>query len=369
MVRIRVPYYRVVRGNGFWQPTREMRAAGLEALACGPDGPEAWRKAQARNKEWQAIKAKARAKPSMPLAPRGSLDEAFRRYRATGEWSLKADRTREEWDRAWAHIGPIFGPMPPAAVTLEMISAFRLRVERKVSRREAHRVVKIWRALWRVAAALGYCERHADPSLGVRNLEPARRQALWTHAEARRLVKTAWRAGYRGLAAVIAVAWDSSLSPVDARGLTPAQRARDGQGDVFDVSRAKTGRSAIATLSRPASRILDAYLEGLGAAIAPTAPIFRNRSGRPYSKDTLGDDFRSVRALAFGPSERRTLADFRRSGAVEALRGGAGAEEIGTKLANDFASSANLQKTYAPVDLETVRKVDEARKRGRLRKR
>ena len=248
---------------------------------------------------------------------------------------------------------------------LEHISAFRGKVEREVSRREAHRVIKIWRALWRVSAAMGYCQRDADPSLGVRNKEPDRRQELWIDWEAARLAKGAWRAGYRGLAGVIAVAWDSSLSPVDVRNLTPSQRAKDGQGEVFAISRAKTGRAAVATISRRTSRVLDAYLASLGAEIAPTAPIFRNRSGAPYSKDTLGDDFRDVRAIVFGPGETRTLADFRRSGAVEALRGGASAEIIGNKLANDFASSTNLQKTYAPVDLAAVRQADAARRKAR----
>jgi hypothetical protein len=72
-----------------------------------------------------------------------------------------------------------------------------------------------------------------------------------------------------------------------------------------------------------------------------------------------------VRALVFGPGETRTLADFRRSGTVEAIRGGASAEQIGDKLANDFATSANLQKTYAPVDLATVRQADAARRKAR----
>jgi len=365
MVKIKVPYYRIVRGNGFWEPTKQMREAGLTALACGPDGPDAWRKAQDRNKEWADLRKKKKPSGTGPAVLRGSLDEAFLKFRTTPEWTLKADRTREEWERAYARIGPIFGRCAPNTVTLDLISRFRLKIEREVSTREAHRCIKIWRAIWRVAAAQGYCQRDADPSLGIRNREPERRQALWTDLEAREMVKGAWRAGFHGLAAVIAVAWDSSLSPVDVRHLTPAQRIRDGQGDAFRVARAKTGRAAFATLSRPASRVLDAYLVCLGADIAPNAPLFRNRSGAPYSKDTLGDDFRDVRAIVFGEGERRTLADFRRSGAVEALRGGASAEGVGTKLANDFGSSAFLQKTYAPVDLATVRKVDEARRRGR----
>jgi hypothetical protein len=363
MVKVRVPYYRVKKGLGYWEPTREMREAGLGPVPCGPDGPDAWRTAQEQNKAWEAFK-KVNT-PGRSSALRGSLDEAFARYRATPEWEAKADRTREEWNRAWARIRPYFGAAAPATVTLELISRWRLKIEREVSVREAHRCVKIWRALWRVAAAQGYCQRDADPSLGVRNKEPGRRQEVWTDREARALVKGAWRSGYQGLAALIAVMWDSSLSPVDARKLTPAQRTRDAPGDAFLLERAKTGRAAVATLSRPAMRVLDGYLERLGAEIAPTAQIFRNRSGAPYSKDTLGDDFRDVRMIVFGAGERRTLADFRRSGAVEALRGGASAEVIGTKLANDFATNTFLQKTYTTVDIETVRKADEARRRGR----
>jgi hypothetical protein len=88
-------------------------------------------------------------------------------------------------------------------------------VEAHTSRREAHRCIKIWRALWKVAAALKYCRKDDDPSSGIRNLEPEPRKDVWTDGEVVRLVKGAWRAGYRGLAAVMAVAWDTQLSPVD----------------------------------------------------------------------------------------------------------------------------------------------------------
>jgi hypothetical protein len=344
MGHVKIPYYAVKNGRGFWQPAAAMRENGFEPVACGPDGPDAWRIAAQCNVAWKEYRAAAKTRPIIPLLPVGSIAEAFQRYRGTPEWPAKAPRTREEWFRAWAHISPIFGDVRPRTVTLEHVSAFREKVERDISRREAHRTIKVWRALWRVTAALGYCERGGDPSLGVRNKEPERRQALWRAPEAARLAKGAWRA---------------------VRRLTPAQRVKDGQGDVFMIARAKTGRAAAATITRRTSRVLDAYLARLGAEIAPDAPLFRNRSGRAYSKDSLGDDFRAVRTLVFGPGETRTLADFRRSGAVEALRGGASAEVIGTKLSNDFASSASLQKTYAPVDLATVRQADAARRKAR----
>jgi hypothetical protein len=359
MGKVKLPYYVVKRGKGYWQPTADMRAQGARPTPCGDDGPAAWAIARAAYDDWQ-VKCEAEEKRPDRIAE-GTLAAAFAEYRQTQEWAAKAARTCEEWERCWAVIGPAFGPCRPVTVTLVQLSTFRSMVEANVSLREAHRCIKIWRALWRVAAALKYCQRDGDPSLGVRNVEPKPRQAVWEHGEVVRLCKGTWRSGYRGLAAVMAVAWDTSLSPVDVRSLRPSDR----QGDTFSVSWAKTGRAAIGTLSKRALWALDAYLAELGFDVASSAPIFRNRSGRAYSKDTLGDDFRDIRALVFGENERRTLADFRRSGTVEAIRGGAEGGQIAAKMANQFDKSAFLRKTYAPVDLRAVRAADEARKRGR----
>ena len=144
-----------------------------------------------------------------------------------------------------------------------------------------------------------------------------------------RLVKRAWRMGYRGLAAALAVAWDTMLSPVDVRALTRAQLRGDAQGSLFAVARAKTGKAAIGTLSRRTKRLLDTYSATLPSNLLLSAPIFCTRGGEPgskggrpwppvpYTADTLGDDFRAVRGKEF-PGDKRQLMDFRRSGAVEA---------------------------------------------------
>lgn len=92
----------------------------------------------------------------------------------------------------------------------------------------------------------------------------------------------------------------------------------DGSRIIFPLDRAKTSRAAIGTLSPRASRLVRAYLATIPDENISSAAIFRNRAGRPYSKDTLGNDFCDIR----GDGESRTLADMRRSGTIEAMAGG-----------------------------------------------
>lgn len=171
------------------------------------------------------------------------------------------------------------------------------------------------------------------------------------------------------------------LSPVDVRSLTVAQRGHDGHGSVFSLSRAKTGRAAAGTLTRWSEALLDAYLAKLGVELHAATPIFWTRGGtstvkggrpwppRPYTSDRLGIDFRHIRGLVFGPDDERQIQDMRRSGAVEAMRGDAAPTKLSAKMANTIASSNRLHRTYIPVDVASVRDVDEARALGRERSR
>jgi hypothetical protein len=377
---LKIPYYTVRRnGRGFWEPRPHMRALGFYSVPCGQDGPDAWAVAEEWNRRWQAVKRGEAPSPAMASAqnlspeeseeltiyPSRSLGEAFRRYRRTEEWAAKAPRTREDWWRGWRQIKPVFD-VDLRTVTLENISSWRKAIEDSISLREAHRCVKIWRAMWKVAAALGCCVRDADPSLGVRNRAAPGRKLQWTEGEVVRVAKRAWRMGYHGLAAVIAVAWDTQLSPGDVRALRASQLARGVNGQIFFTERSKTGTPVGGILSVRSMTVLSAYLEKLGVELHGDAYIFRNRSGAPYSSDTLGDDFRDVRTAEFGSLERRTIGhDFRRTGAGEAIAGGAKAEELAHAMGNTLSASNALFATYVPVNQATLRTVLEARRRGR----
>ena len=379
--KVKIAYYSVRRnGRGFWEPRPHMRELGFYCVPCGRDGPDAWAIAEEWNRRWKAVKRGEAPSPAMAAAenlspecieeltiyPPRSLGEAFRRYRHTNEWESKAPRTREDWWRGWRQIKPVFGDVDLRTVTLEDISAWRKTIEDTVSLREAHRCLKIWRAMWKVAAALGYCVRDADPGLGVRNRAAPGRSLQWSEGEVVRQAKRAWRRGYHGLAAVIAIASDTQLSPGDVVALRASQLARGAAGEAFFTERGKTGKAVGGILSTRALWALHGYLEKLGVELHGDAYIFRNRSGARYSVDTLGDDFRDVRSVEFGPLERRTIGhDFRRTGAVEAIAGGAQPAELAHAMGNTLSASNALFATYVPVNVATLRDVIAARRRGR----
>jgi hypothetical protein len=145
--------------------------------------------------------------------------------------------------------GPVFGQKDPRSVTLDEISALRAHVRDKYGVREAHRMVKIWRALWKVAALNKYCDLHLDPSKGFQNNAAEGRGMFWLEAETVALGNKAWELGYHGLAAVIAVMWDSQMSPVDIRTLRASQMASAGQGEVFFTKRTKRPTCRLAVCS------------------------------------------------------------------------------------------------------------------------
>ncbi|MDF2621807.1 MAG: hypothetical protein K0S00_4466 [Xanthobacteraceae bacterium] len=382
----KIRYLVFVQGKWRWRPTAAMKRHGFHLVTFGRTLTDADRlKALALNRDWdQARRGIAVPKREFPV---GSVGDGYSRVSAMRATDRKArgvkwtseQASRDDWPRAWKWLGPVFGDTDPRTIEPETMQDFRARIAAKVSDSEAFRTIKVWRALWKKMAVMGYCDLERDPSLANVNTAPPPRDAVWTDHEVKRLVQRAWRLDYRGLAACMAVAWDSQFSPVDTRTLTPAQRRQDVAGSFYAVDRAKTGRAAAGTLSQWAEAILQAYLHWLDVELMENAPIFRTRHilptikggrsylPRPYTKDKLGKDFAVVRADLFGDDEKRLLSDMRRSGTVEAFAGGAEPGGVSVKMANTLAASSRLQKTYNPVNVATVRQVDEAREVGRAR--
>jgi hypothetical protein len=282
------------------------------------------------------------------------------RYRDTETWKAKAPKTRQEWERAWLDIAPIFGDCDPATVSLSDLDGWYHSLLDNTSVDRAWRGMKIWRALWQVVSAFDLTGQRADPSRAIRRQTPPKRSARWAEGEVVRLVKAMWRAGHRGLACVTAVAWDSQLAPKDARSLTERQRVDGG----FSTFRAKPGRTVLATISHRTAALVNAYLSGVAFARVPGTAMFRSQDGTAFNEFTVSKAFARMRERVF-PGDRRTLLDMRRSGAIEALAGSVDSGALGAKMANSIASARDLQDTYLPVDAAVVRRADEARLRGR----
>jgi hypothetical protein len=232
--------------------------------------------------------------------PSGSVGAAFQVYIRTPEWAGRAQLTRDKiWWPAWFRIRDTWGDVAPDTITFEMMSRWRAGLEKKHGRGVAHKTLRVWRTFWKILVGMKIAHT-ADPSMGVRNRAPPPRWQRWSEGDAVRLVKTAWRAGYHGLACVIAVAWDTQFSPVDVRTLAARHRVTNDGHLVFDRQvdgRTKTGRAAIGTISSRTERLVTAYLAGLQVELHPDAILFRNRSGDAYSRETLGHDFAAIRKL------------------------------------------------------------------------
>ena len=118
-----IPYYAIRGARAFWEP-RGTVPAGFEPRPLGPAGPAAEDRATGLYRRMTATKrgGDPSALRSAGKFPKGSVGAGYFRYRATSVWRDKEPRTREEWERVWARLGPIFGDVDPKTVSMEMLS-------------------------------------------------------------------------------------------------------------------------------------------------------------------------------------------------------------------------------------------------------
>jgi hypothetical protein len=413
-----IRYFLYLNGRWRWRPTKTMRAFGFGLVTMGRGGPDKdadgnpkaslqdEQRARELNRAWDKVRsgqAPALARTTLKQYPEGSVGDGYQRAMALRKaarvakgviWTKEQEK-RDGWPRAWKWLEPKFADCDPR--TIEPEHFLRLdpitgaakglvpEIEAAVSITERHMVIKVWRALWKKMAAMKYCDLDADPGKSFANTPPVPRDQIWLRREVLHLVQVAWRHEYYGLAALMAVAWDSQLSPVDNRSLTMAQVKWDPAGVWFALDRTKTDKAAAATLTKWSRMILAAYLARFGAELMASTPLFWTRGGRPvsrdgvtgqwggdhgggrhiaprpYTKSSLNQDFRAVREIAFGKDEKRQLQDMRRSGAVEGDAGGATVEDQSNKMANTVDRNKQLRKAYNPVNVASVRRFDMAR--------
>lgn len=347
-----------------------MRALGFAPMPLGPDGPAAWAKGQDLYAKW--LKARAgEAVTREPVYPPGSLGAYFQLYKAKAKaWRKKKPRTKEDYERAWKHIGPVLGHKVLTRIGVTDIEDFHSDLEETLSPSELYRVMKILRALFS-DAIVRLRLNIKSPALAVTNPQPQGRSQIWLGAEVPKLVAGAYELGMPGMAVAIQVGWDTLFSPVDVRSATKASLKRDAVGWYLHRVRTKTDREAYGYLSDQTSAALQAYLSDLGADLLPTAALIRRKSGKAYAEGVSGknyfaQDFRTVRNHVF-PGDQRQFLDLRRSGNVEADAAGADKATMAELLANSMDSSAFLDATYTPPTVAKARQIAVTRAEGRKR--
>jgi hypothetical protein len=364
-----VRYYTVKKGRAFWAPGKFGSSYGLpKSQPLGPAGPAALACAALWNGRLDDARAASRsASEVVRTYPAGSLGHFYEAFRSKTAWRLMALRTRDDYERAWPEIEKRFATRLVTKITADDSERFHAEIHpvhnegSPYSWNEAHRILKVWRAL--LGALVSYEIRTSAPIGRVSNPSPKGRSGLWTHDDVLNLCWVAVLMGHKGMAVGIRLAWGAMLAPVDVWTLprsgwrTGASRAQ------VATQREKTSKRVLHAVGADTLEVVDAYLASM-PVLLPDAKLIRRYNGAPYrSKDTFGDDFRAVRAIAF-PGDERQFLDLRRSALTEARLGGATKDDIGLAAANSVDRSAKLEETYL---LGASERVLEARHAGRLR--
>lgn len=365
MTRVKLPYYVIRKGRGYFEiGAARAKATGLPASEpLGADGPEAWAKAQ---RAYEAFKEAGNPNNKKRLGgyPPGSLGAAFVLWKSTPDWKEKKDRTREEYLRAWDdHIDGEFGKRQITKITVADSEAFHRRLKRDLSASDAHRTLKVWRALLNMLAKKHLLAR--APIGAVTNPLPKGRGQFWLASEVARMIRASRKLKRPAVGLLIRLAWETALSPVDCRTLSLAMLKQDRNGWYIDRARSKTGAGAKPVISEELAMDLLAHAKALGAGLLPTAPIFRNSEGKAMDRFHLADQFADVRRVTFGKGELRQFQDLRRSANLEADLGGASAEDRASVMANALDKNKALDAVYTPVTVARARKVLKAREAGR----
>lgn len=364
-----VRYYTVKNGRAFWTPGKFGACYGLpKSQPLGLAGPDALAAAAIWNGRLDGARSAARsAIPVVRTYPPGSLGHFYEAFRTKTAWRLMAPRTRDDYERAWPDIEARFGNRLVTRISADDSERFHAELHpahnegSAYSWNEAHRILKVWRAL--LSALVSYEIRTSAPVGRVSNPAPKGRDSLWTHDDVMTLAWVAALSGHKGMSAAIRLAWGAMLSPVDVWTLPRSGWRTGASGTQLATQREKTARRVLHAVGAETLEVVDAYL-GSMPTMLPDTKLIRRYNGTPYrSKDTFGDDFRAIRAMAF-PGDARQFLDLRRSALTEARLGGATKDDIGLAAANSVDRSAKLEETYL---LGASERVLEARQLGRLK--
>ena len=342
-----------------------MKRAGIVSESLGKDLTAAIKRAEYLNDQWDRIRRGD--EPTAPAPAPGTFDALVAKVEASAEYRDKRPRTREELDYAVKIIRPVFGPSQLEAITADHCRRFYDGLRNEGSIHKAAKVYKWFRYL--LGFAVRYDLATSNPSHAVRIKKPASRTQTWTPDQVMAYIDRAWQEGERGFACIVAVIYDTSLRPSDARLIEDDEISLDAEleGEHHLARRqVKTGRPVKVPLWPETAALISVYRETLAFAPMAGTPLFRSRKGRPFSKDHLTRVARQLRD-ELGLDETLQLRDLRRTASKERADSDATAVELAAGAGWSIARGQNILDTYNPTTYANAKSAQVKRGR-RLRK-
>lgn len=342
----------------YFQPSKAMKTGGYRAENLGKDLATAIARVNELNAQWDAERIGIK-KPARGLPPPGTVAHFIEDLRRSRTAFLdKSPARQDEMEYSFKHILKVFGPSQLRAITTDHVELFYNGLRNTSSEHKAARIMKDLRYIF--SRAFKTRKIQFDPTQATTVKQPKARKQKWTPEQVELAINTAWDAGYRGAAVAMAIAYDTGLSPVDVRTLTMGQI----QGDRLNaVSRTKTDQRVEGQLWPETLDWIAAYHDDLGIASAPSGLVIRTRRGKPYTKDILAKDIRTVRRMVGLPEELQ-LRDMRRTATIEEIEGGATTKQVAAARGWAEKSAGKMSDTYGPANFEMAKAAHDQRPRN-----
>lgn len=284
----------------FWQPSRDLAAAGWRPLRLADDRRQAIAEAEARNKEvdaWRQAGAPTEggAAPPAPIATvdHGSLAWVIRRYKASRFWAKLAPKTRRGYDQNIKVLELWAGPRAVVSLTPKrweaLYSAWRVRTPAK-----ARALVIMGQILMKAAIREELITHNPCAEMGLEGSAPSGR--IWPRAAVDAFVAAADAAGWHSVGTAVRINHWIGQREGDVLALKPGQW-RDGSFTVAQSKgRKRNVRVRVPANAEVAARV-EAELERLRQRrLAGTTLLLREDTGLPWDEHSFRHVFAEIRA-------------------------------------------------------------------------
>lgn len=280
------------RSRYFWQPSKDLRAAGFQPMRLVDDEATAMRQADARNDEvdrWRDGRDLIAPAPSVD-----SLSGLIADYRTTRRWREIAPRTKRSYEYCFGILVEWAGDVPVTAIDARRIERFHEALAVKTPAK-ANASVRVLRLLLEHARRKGVVI--VNPAIRPRLVDSARKGRLWSHEAIAAFVAAADAAGYPSIGT--AVALNEWLGQREGDLLALSRNAWKGGELVIEQS--KTGAIVALPLGMVPHLVarLDAELARQAARkVTATTLLVCETTGRPWGEDHFRHAVADIRSTA-----------------------------------------------------------------------